>query len=57
MSEIRFKKRKQIGLHCRFCYERNSNLLYETMPISGIVCIRCKEHLEDYFRKQAGEKK
>ena len=56
MSEIRFKKRKQIGFHCRFCYEQNSNLLYETMPISGIVCIRCKKHLEDYFRKQAGEK-
>lgn len=50
---IRFTKRNEKGLHCRFCHARIDTVidceLYETSPIRGIVCDCCKEHLESYI--------
>ena len=48
--EIRFTKRNETGLHCRFCGETKNggNPLYETSPIKGIICECCKRHLENY---------
>lgn len=50
--KIRFTKRNETGLHCRFCkvyidrfFKPN---LFETSPVKGIVCEHCKRHLEDY---------
>ena len=53
---IRFTKRNESGLHCRFCKIAREGLarnmdLYETSPIRGIVCQYCKEHLADYTEK------
>ena len=49
---IKFTKRNELGLHCRFCKDDratyNNINLYETSPIKGIVCEKCKLHLEHY---------
>lgn len=52
--KIRFTKRNEEGLHCRFCGQRwfknvSSIDLYETYPQKGIVCDNCKQHLESYI--------
>ena len=53
MVKIKFKKRNEEGIHCRFCKDGfgdwANNNLYETSPVKGIVCSDCKEHLEDYI--------
>ena len=51
--KIKFTLRNERGLHCRFCNASRENTvprtnLYETSPISGIVCGQCKSHLEKY---------
>lgn len=50
--KIKFTKRNEQGLHCRFCQATLQTgigcNLYETSPVKGIVCKWCKEHLEDY---------
>ena len=56
--KIKFTKRNEGGLHCRFCnehYMSNTRIpkftdLYETSPIKGIVCEYCKIHLESYTK-------
>lgn len=47
---MKFTKRNEQGLHCRFCGATRSkqNPLYETSPVSGIVCSLCKVHLGKY---------
>ena len=50
MMKIIFVARKERGLHCRFCKSTKASELFETKPISGIVCKRCKAHLEDYIK-------
>ena len=45
---IKFTKRYEEGLHCRFCGCTIPNMLYETSPIKGIVCESCMRHLRDY---------
>lgn len=53
MGYIKFTKRNEKGLHCRFCnYDRTDFTtlnLYETSPIRGIVCENCKLHLKSYL--------
>lgn len=56
---IKFNKRNERGLHCRFCLQEwfgNSDTtdLYETNPIKGIVCNICREHLENYVYVNKG---
>jgi len=54
--KIKFTLRNEKGLHCRFCGEEYYNRnrmpnymdLFETSPVSGIVCRQCKKHLERY---------
>lgn len=50
---VRFVKRNERGLHCRFCGETRTYLLFEVIDFlsnegRGIVCNNCKEHLKDY---------
>ena len=47
-TKIRFTKRNEEGLHCRFCNCDYEYLLLETSPIKGIVCENCMRHLKDY---------
>lgn len=53
--KIRFTKRNEEGLHCRFCYAKIHGFiplkvnLYKTSPVKGIVCEHCKEHLKSYI--------
>ena len=46
--KIKFTKRNEKGLHCRFCSCDYEYLLWETSPIKGIVCESCMRHLKDY---------
>jgi len=60
--KIKFTKRNEKGLHCRFCgneYDCDFRIprkinLFETSPVSGIVCEHCKEHLKDYLDDDNG---
>lgn len=60
---MRFTKRNESGLHCRFCgFGHRTSMykidLYETSPIKGIVCGSCMSHLKDYLRKKSpGDKR
>jgi len=55
MIKITFTLRNEIGLHCRFCNSIKRSELFETKPVSGIVCKHCKEHLKDYLKEVQGE--
>jgi hypothetical protein len=55
--KIKFTKREQKGLHCRFCGANNPRNLFETSPIKGIVCESCRSHLKDYSDKIAKRRK
>lgn len=56
--EINFTKRNGTELHCRFCNMKSKDCdLFETKPVSGIVCKHCKKHLEDYSTRNPGEMK
>jgi len=53
---MKFKLRNEKGLHCRFCKtSRDKHFkpnLYETKPITGIICGDCKEHLIVYIKQE-----
>ncbi|MBU0626385.1 hypothetical protein KKH82_02965 [Patescibacteria group bacterium] len=62
---IKFKRRNEDGLHCRFCNNIYNDInrlphyidLYETSPIKGIVCEHCKKHLENYTNSSPSDAK